>query len=111
MSYRLTDHRRLLEAMEYKGPLLSFDQLTLEEKQIIHADFMSLVRQLGAEGVMEMWILYAQTLHIWGIMCPHPQGLRLYDGFQQADMPLSFEDSHWYSCRLCSAIVINRQEI
>jgi hypothetical protein len=48
------------------------------------------------------------TLHQWGVMCPHPQPHRLYDGFRMSDVPLTFDACRWYDCTLCKTAVINR---
>ena len=105
---RLDDHKLTLLEAEYRGPLLSFDELTFEERTRVHNDFMGRVRHNGVDDLWAMWVLYVETLHMWGVMCPHPQPFRLYDGFHQSDLPMSFRDSHWFACRLCQASVINR---
>jgi hypothetical protein len=105
---RLESHRAALEQSERRGSLLRFDELNSHERERIHADFMTKVRLNGVEDLWQMWCLYVETLHAWGIMCPHPQTFRLYDGYRLSDMPVTFSDSVWYECRLCQAAVINR---
>lgn len=105
---RLREHRKNLKGDGYRGPLLRFDELTAEERNVVHGDFMERMRRDGADGLWEMWCIYVETLHLWGVICPHPIPFRLYEGFHETDSPVSFEDSQWFHCRLCQSAVINR---
>lgn len=105
---RLEAHRREFQQAERRGPLLRIEELTQTEIDLISADFLSRVRGLRPDDLGQIYFAYVDTLHSWGVICPHPQQHRRYDGFHRTDVPLPFEESRWYECGLCSACVINR---
>ena len=112
MDGRLLAHRSTLAEIQFKGPLLRFEELTLDEAGVIYADFMNFVREHGVDDTDDMWRLYVKILHSWGIMCPHQQSYRIYEmvdgSFGTAGSPLPFSESKWFTCLLCDAEVINR---
>jgi hypothetical protein len=105
---RLEAHRKALEKEERHGPLLRIEDLNPEEIAIINASFLDLCRKRRVSDINETYSAYVDTLHTWGVMCPHPQPHRLYDGRKPCDHPLSFESSRWFDCTLCGAAVVNR---
>jgi len=105
---RLEAHRRALEKEERHGPLLRIEDLNPDEISIINSSFLDLCRKCRVSDINETYQAYVDTLHIWGVMCPHPQPHRLYDGRKPCDHPLAFEDSRWFDCTLCGAGVVNR---
>lgn len=104
---RLEEHRRLFETNEGVGPMLRIEELSAEELELVNADFIERCRG-RAEDLDAIYVAYARTLHSWGLICPHPQLHRRYDGFHKTDIPVSFAECRWYSCLLCDTIVINR---
>lgn len=105
---RLENHRKLLESEKRNGPLLRIEDLNPEEITIINASFLEMCKSRRVEDINQTYIAYADTLHKWGVMCPHPQQLRLYDG-QSSDVPIDFQTFKWFECKLCSAEVINKE--
>lgn len=104
---RLEEHRRNFRAAKYRGPLLRLDELTIDERSLINTDFIA--RCAGcAENLEQIYVMYVETLHSWGVMCPHPDSHRLYEGWQRTDTPVPFEDARWFRCAICAADVINR---
>lgn len=105
---RLEARRKQMEEENLHGPLLQIEELSPEEKAIVNSSFLELCRRRKASDLGEVYQAYADTLHHWKIMCPHPQPQRLYDGRIRSDIPFSFDTSKWYDCKLCGAAVINR---
>ena len=105
---RLEKHRNSLREEDRHGPLLRIDELNPEEISLINGSFLDLCRKRKVADINQTYSAYVDTLHQWGVMCPHPQPHRLYEGRRQSDYPLDFESSKWYDCTLCKAAVINR---
>lgn len=105
---RLEEHRKKLEVEQYLGPLIPLHELTPEEVAIVNRSFLERCRRDRVEGTDGYYGTYVSVLHEWGIMCPHPQHRRLYDGLYASDVPLPFDEARWYHCGLCAAAVINR---
>ena len=105
---RLEQHRTSFREARGVGPLIQLEELDPDEIALINAEFLEHVRRMKADDIGAIYDAYIETLHRWGVMCPHPQRDRLYDGWCSVDTPVPFEESRWYSCRLCNAIVINR---
>ena len=103
---RLEAHRREFIANRRTGPLLRVEDLDTYELTLLNHDFMDRCRGRGYD-LTAMYVAYVDTLHSWGVMCPHPQGHRLYMGFQASDTPLPASDAPWFNCRLCGAGVFN----
>jgi hypothetical protein len=104
---RLESHRREFEEARRLGPMVRIEDLDQGEIDLINAEFLE--RCNGrAEDINEIYEAYIQTLNNWGIICPHPQGHRRYDGYHRTDVPLRFDECRWYECALCRALVINR---
>lgn len=104
---RLEAHRKSLEEERRHGPLLRIEDLNSDEIALINASFLDLCRRRRAADLNETYAAYVDTLHHWGVMCPHPQPHRLYDGRKPCDVPLSFDVSRWFDCTLCGAAVVN----
>jgi hypothetical protein len=105
---RLERHRDEFNLNRGVGPLLELEELEPDEIKLVNAEFLSRVRRVQPEDIVAIYDAYVETLHRWGIMCPHPQHQRLYDGWLRADTPIKFDESRWFSCGLCGASVINR---
>lgn len=105
---RLEAHKKLLEEEHRHGPLLRIEDLDQDELALLNANFLNLCRKRKVADIQETYSAYADTLHQWGVMCPHPQPMRLYDGRKTSEFPIDFESSRWYDCTLCGAAVINR---
>ena len=105
---RLERHRIEFENARRMGPLLPLDDLDPEEVALVNRSFLERCRRDRVDGIDQMYEAYVGSLHEWGVMCPHPQHLRLYDGWQRSDSPLPFTESPWFSCGICRAAVMNR---
>ncbi len=105
---RLEAHRRLLEEEHRHGPLLRVEDLNPDEIALINASFLDLCRRRRVGDIHQTYSAYVDTLHQWGVMCPHPQPHRLYDGRTPSDFPKDFETSRWFDCTLCGTAVVNR---
>ncbi len=105
---RLEAHRRLLEEEHRHGPLLRIEDLNPDEIALINASFLELLRRRRPADVNGTYAAYVDTLHQWGVMCPHPQPHRRYDGTRVSEYPIAFETSRWYDCSLCGTSVVNR---
>lgn len=105
---RLEAHRRRWESEGRLGNLLRLEDLDRDEVALVNRTFLDRCRSGGLDGVDGIYAAYALALHEWGVMCPHPQHQRLYDGWHRTDVPLQFSDSGWYDCGLCGSAVINR---
>lgn len=88
--------------------MLRIEDLTEEELKLVNASFFRRIHESEAKELGRIYDAYVQTLHEWGIMCPHPIEHRLYEGWQSAGSPLQHSESKWYQCGLCQAAVINR---
>jgi hypothetical protein len=97
-----------MEEEKVHGPLLRIEDLSPDELVILNASFLELCRRRNVADIQETYGAYADTLHYWRVMCPHPQPQRLYDGWKRSDIPLSSDLSRWFECKLCRAAVINR---
>lgn len=105
---RLEAHRRSLEDENRHGPLLRIEDLNADEIALVNSSFLDLCRRRRVSDIKETYAAYVETLHQWGVMCPHPQPQRLYEGRRSSDYPLPFDSYPWYDCLLCGAAVINR---
>lgn len=110
MTTRLEGHRSELEAAGYLGPLIRLEELDEDELRLINRTFLERCRRLNAVDIGGIYRAYVETLHEWGVMCPHPhpQPQRAYEGWFRSDCPQPFEDHRWYDCNLCGSAVINR---
>ena len=100
-------HRKEFIRLNGVGPMIRVDDLSQEEIGLINADFLERCRG-RADDINAIYTTYVQTLHSWGVICPHPIPHRAYEGFHRTDVPLRFEEARWFDCRLCGAAVINR---
>jgi hypothetical protein len=104
---RLEQHRESFTLAGGVGELLRVDDLHDDELAIINRTFFERIREIAPDDLSGIYAAYLQTLHEWGVMCPHPRELRLYDGWRKSDVPLPSTESRWYECGLCRAAVIN----
>lgn len=81
---------------------LSFFALDDVEKKIVADDVFSKI-YLNRDN--DPYVIYSYVLEDWGVACPHPQHLRLYEGVRLSHFPE--KESKWYSCSLCRCTVIN----
>lgn len=88
--------------------MLRYEDLTTEEQALVYTTFMARVRHVQSEDIVSFHRTYTEVLHEWGVMCPHHQAYRLYDGWTSSDTPVPFEESRWFRCSLCDSLVINR---
>lgn len=105
---RLEVHRREFKLAKFTGPMIRIETLGQDEIALINNEFLERCRLISPENLDQIYSAYVRTLHSWGVICPHPQPHRLYDGFHSTHVPIPFEDSQWYTCRLCETTVINR---
>lgn len=93
---RLESHRRNFELNDRRGDLLRLDELTADEVGMVNSTFFERVHKEPPEDLDSMYKVYIETLHEWGIMCPHPVERRRFSLCNR-----------WYDCALCQATVIN----
>lgn len=93
---RLENHKRTFEQNDRRGPLIRLDELTVEEVQVINSTFFERVQKDPPENIEDMYRIYIETLHEWGVMCPHPIERRRYSSC-----------GRWYDCSLCQAAVVH----
>lgn len=93
---RLEAHKRRFELAERRGPLLRLDELTVDEVALVNATFFERVNKAPPDDLAAMYNIYAEVLHEWGVMCPHPSIRREYSLC-----------GRWYDCGLCKAAVIH----
>lgn len=105
---RLNRHRQAFMLANMTGPLLRFAGLTALERAFITTQFITNSRPIARDDGPALKVCYAETLHLWGIMCPHPQQERLYEGGIANEHPVDFASSQWFDCRVCKTRVINR---
>lgn len=102
---RLDVHRLLYHWLGRKTSLLQFDSLDEEEKKTIsNAVFTNMYLNRDADK----YAVYAETLSDWGVMCPHPQHMRVYpDGSSSHFHDFS---QRWFSCRVCNCTVFTDRD-
>jgi len=98
-------HRNSFQAARRTGPLLRWSDLTPEVQGLLTQEFIT--NSAGAAR-WNVGQIYVETLHGWGVMCPHPMAHRLYEGWRASDDPMTFEEAQWFSCGLCKTRVVNR---
>jgi hypothetical protein len=86
------------------GPLLKHDELVPAEQALLREDFLR--QRVGSD--LPDHTLYLGVMHSWGVICPHPQDRRVYEGLYWSDSSVPFDECSWYSCGVCNCIVINR---
>lgn len=105
---RLEQNRERFTLAKHTGPLLAFSELTPTEQGFLTSEFLINSRSITKGDVETLGTCYVQTMHGWGVMCPHPMPHRLYEGKWQTEVHLDFELSPWFDCGLCKTRVINR---
>jgi hypothetical protein len=93
---RLEAHKSRFDLAERRGELLRLEELTVEEVAMVNSTFFERVHRNPPEDLAGMYRIYVETLHEWGVMCPHPINERSYS-----------VDGRWYDCSLCKAAVIH----
>jgi hypothetical protein len=99
---RIELHRLKYHWMGKKTDLIPFFRLDPEEKQIVAQDVLT---QIYLNGGKDPYKIYAEVLNRWGIVCPHPQHMRLYSGQLSSEFPLT--GHRWYSCPVCGCTCMN----
>lgn len=105
---RLEKHREEFHQGKRLGNLVRLEDLSTDELTLVNSSLLNHMRLSDAEDLDGFYEVYVQTLHDWGIMCPHPLPRRLYDGWRRSEAPTPFNESKWYHCTLCRTSVINR---
>lgn len=101
---RLDLHRFKFHKDGEKGALLSLKDLSTEEMAILSTEIFSQMQKRDPEKT-DMYEVYTGVLADWGVMCPHPQHKRLYEGKVESPVPkLNFK---WYRCLACGCEVVN----
>lgn len=103
---RLVSHRDQFRGslIPMTGPLLRHSDLNDSERSLLKGDFLK--RRTSSE--LPDHLLYLDVMHSWGVMCPHPQSSRRYEGIFCWDHPPGFNEFKWYSCEVCECAVINK---
>ncbi len=105
---RLEIHRNSFVENDFHGALIRIEDLDREELELVNTSFLDRCKKQSVEDIHQIYTAYVETLHTWGVMCPHPQIHRKYEGWQRAEHPIAFVDARWYECFLCKTAVINR---
>jgi hypothetical protein len=96
---RLELHRLKYCAAEGKHPLIPWKDLSDFEKNQFSTSFFQAL--FVDKQKRDPYVVYADELSNWGIMCPHPQHKRLYGGTVRSEVPVG---SHrWYLCECCAS--------
>ena len=82
------------------GPLAIMDDITQDDMKLISDEILKLCKKYD-----DPYSAYIFVLSKYGIMCPHPQNKRFYDGHKKSDVVL--KNYKWYNCNMCSCAVIN----
>lgn len=81
---------------------IPFDRLDPEEKGIVARDALTHIYLNRGQNPYQV---YAEVLGNWGVVCPHPQHVRLYSGQKSSPYPLA--GHRWYDCQMCGCSVFN----
>ena len=75
---RLVAHRAAFERSGDRMPLLSVDQLTHPERELLGREIIEAITQanLGPDDGFKSAAIQAGVLASWGVMCPHPESVR-----------------------------------
>lgn len=107
---RIELHRLKYHWLGRKIDLIPFDSLDQEEKKIVAEDVLN---KIYLNGSKDHYRVYAEVLASWGVICPHPQHMRLYSGHVRSPYnPLT--GHRWYDCQVCGCSTFNedfRQEM
>lgn len=98
---RLDLHRAKFHQQKKMIPLLLVSDLSEEECDIIASEVFKLKKISDEENIQN---LYFYILSDFGVMCPHPQEERRYEGTRQKQIN---EIGNWYKCLLCHCLVLN----
>jgi len=82
------------------GPLMKVEDVDEENMSIIAGEIFRL-----SKLVEDPYDAYVQIISKYGIICPHPQRKRLYDGCFRSDTPIA--RYRWYNCEMCQCSVFN----
>jgi hypothetical protein len=97
---RIELHRLKFHASGRVIGLIPFDRLDQEEKKIVAQDILTNIYTTGEDP----YKVYAEVLNSWGVMCPHPQHMRSYNG-KSSLYPI--REVRWYKCLMCHCSIIN----
>lgn len=104
---RLENHRKSFREMG--GPLLRVSDLNPDEISFVAHILAGLIKEPRWWGIDDITIaLHLYALNSWGIMCPHPENSRLYEGYYQSKSVPPFKECNWFHCQICECLVINR---
>ncbi len=70
---------------------------------MVNRDVFSNIR--SSDG--DPYVVYANVLSSWGIMCPHPQTRRLYGGYRRHRVAQPVSRYFWYECECCGTLAPN----
>jgi len=99
MSKSLCDH---LTGNEKCGSLMIIDDISQSDMSLIAYEIFRLIKNYD-----DPYDAYILVLSKYGIMCPHPQIKRLYNGFKKSMSPLA--NFKWYNCSMCKCAAINEE--
>lgn len=85
------------------GPLLEYSKLSAKDIRTISKEIFSTIG--SSMGDKDPYEIYIEVMMKWGIMCPHPQYKRLYEGKHRMSFPTC--KYRWFLCECCSSCVIN----
>lgn len=99
---RLELHRLKYHRDGMKGSLLSFSELSQEERAQLSNDiFQGIYLNPGRDP----YEIVSEVFANWGVGCNHPQARRLYEGRERSAVPSP--RFRWYTCESCGCCVIN----
>lgn len=75
--------------------LLGVEDLTDEQIKNLNRTFIDGVKEYDDPGLEELYRAYLVALATYGVMCPHPESMRVFG-----------DDARWYECGICGCAVI-----
>lgn len=84
------------------GPLITIEDISHEDMSLIAHEIFRLMKKYD-----DPYDAYIFVLSKYGIMCPHPQIKRLYNGFKKSAVPQV--QYKWYNCSMCKCSAINEK--
>jgi len=98
---RIEIHRLKRHLNGPKSELIPFHDLDDKERVIVSESIFSKIYT----SKKDPYEAYAEVLDDWGIICPHPQHMKLYSGTVASLFPLF--PHKWYKCQVCDCLCIN----
>lgn len=99
---RIQLHRLKFHWLGKKTDMLSFFSLDPDEKKMVAEDILT---KLHLNRGKDPYKVYVETLADWGIVCPHPEHMRLYSGVKKSEYPVF--DHKWFKCEVCGCSSFN----